>query len=91
MKFLISDFAKDEKESPGNCFPGPGLVREIRATSGQLQPWLVPHSVQTPQAPARITLLLPQLEQVVSMNMVPRAPWTRSAWVVVPAMWTGVP
>ena len=49
----------------------------------QLHPWLVPHSVQTPQAPARITLLLPQWEQVVSMYMVPRAPWMRSAWVAV--------
>jgi hypothetical protein len=39
----------------------------------QLQPWLVPHSVQTPQAPARITLSLPQCEQMMSMNMFPSA------------------
>ena len=38
-------------------------------------------SVQTPQAPARITLLLPQCEQVMSMNILPRASITRSAWV----------
>jgi hypothetical protein len=43
----------------------------------QLQPWLVPHSVQTPQAPARITLLLPHTEQVMSMNMLPSASCTR--------------
>jgi hypothetical protein len=45
----------------------------------QLQPWLVPHSVQTPQAPARITLLLPHTEQVMSMNMLPSASCTRLA------------
>jgi hypothetical protein len=33
----------------------------------QLQPWLVPHWVQTPQAPARITLSEPQFEQVMPM------------------------
>ncbi|PYK31674.1 MAG: hypothetical protein DME57_02780 [Verrucomicrobia bacterium] len=48
----------------------------------QLQPWLVPHSVQTPQAPARMTLSLPQCEQIMSMNMLPSASWTRSAWLV---------
>jgi hypothetical protein len=39
----------------------------------QLQPWLVPHSVQTPQAPARMTLSLPQWEHMMSMNMFPSA------------------
>jgi hypothetical protein len=45
----------------------------------QLQPWLVPHSVQTPQAPARITLSLPHTEQVISIKMLPSATITRSA------------
>ncbi len=35
--------------------------------ASQLQPWLVPHWVQTPQAPARITLSEPQFEQVIPM------------------------
>src|SRR5215831_4451916 len=43
----------------------------------QLQPWLVPHSVQTPHAPARMTLLLPQTEQVMPMKMLPSAIVTR--------------
>ncbi len=33
----------------------------------QLQPWLVPHCVQTPQAPARMTLSEPQWEQSTPM------------------------
>ena len=45
----------------------------------QLHPWLVPHSVQTPQAPARITLSLPHTEQVISIKMLPSATMTRSA------------
>lgn len=44
-----------------------------RAIRDQLHPWLVPHSVQTPQAPARITLSLPQWEQMMSMNIDPSA------------------
>ena len=43
------------------------------------QPWLVPHSVQHPQAPARITLELPQFEHGVSMNIFPNASFSRSA------------
>ena len=43
------------------------------------QPWLVPQSVQTPQAPARITFEDPQWEQGESMYMLPRAIFTRSA------------
>ncbi len=50
----------------------------------QLQPWLVPHSVQTPQAPARMTLSLPQTEQVMPMKMLPSATVTRSDEVPVP-------
>src|SRR5947199_6849210 len=46
----------------------------------QLQPWLVPHSVQTPQAPARMTLSLPHTEQVIPMKMLPSATMTRSSW-----------
>src|ERR671918_540676 len=45
----------------------------------QLHPWLVPHSVQTPQAPARITLSLPHTEHVISIKMLPSATMTRSA------------
>src|SRR5947199_7284498 len=45
----------------------------------QLQPWLVPHSVQTPHAPARMTLSLPHTEQVIPMKMLPSATITRSA------------
>ena len=45
----------------------------------QLQPWLVPHSVQTPHAPARITLSLPHTEHVISIKMLPSASRTRSA------------
>ena len=52
-----------------------------RSRLDQLQPWLVPHSVQTPQAPARITFSLPQCEQVISINIFPSAAFTRSAWV----------
>ena len=51
------------------------LETEVRP---QLQPWLVPHSVQTPHAPARITLSLPQTEQVMPMKMLPSATLTRS-------------
>ena len=50
----------------------------------QLQPWLVPHSVQTPQAPARMTLSLPQTEQVMPMKMLPSATVTRSDEVPAP-------
>jgi hypothetical protein len=48
----------------------------------QLHPWLVPHSVQQPQAPARITLLEPQFEQVMSIYILPSAVCTFSAWVL---------
>src|SRR4029453_10380218 len=64
----------------------PNLADQIRrgAFGGtariQLHPWLVPHSVQTPQAPARITLSLPHTEQVISIKMLPSATMTRSAW-----------
>src|SRR5437016_14667754 len=47
----------------------------------QLHPWLVPHSVQTPQAPARMTLSLPQTEQVMPMKMLPSATVTRSGFL----------
>src|SRR5262249_11468839 len=50
----------------------------------QLHPWLVPHSVQTPQAPARMTLSLPQTEQVMPMKMLPSATVTRSDEVPAP-------
>src|SRR5258708_34500949 len=50
----------------------------------QLHPWLVPHSVQTPQAPARMTLSLPQTEQVMPMKMLPSATVTRSDELAVP-------
>src|SRR5437016_13579045 len=46
----------------------------------QLHPWLVPHSVQTPHAPARITLSLPHTEQVIPIKMLPSATVTRFAW-----------
>jgi hypothetical protein len=65
-------------------FADPKRDYEIRSCSGwtgvfsQLQPWLVPHSVQTPQAPARMTLSLPQTEQVMPMKMLPSATVTRS-------------
>ena len=52
-----------------------------RSRLDQLQPWLVPHSVQTPQAPARMTFSLPQCEHVISINIFPSAAFTRSAWV----------
>ena len=42
-------------------------ARSIFSNSRQLHPWLVPHSVQTPHAPARMTLSLPQLEQLTSI------------------------
>src|SRR5678815_3167476 len=48
----------------------------------QLHPWLVPHSVQQPQAPARMTLLEPQFEQVISIYILPSAVCTRSACVL---------
>src|ERR1700745_3862161 len=54
-------------------------LRELKRRP-QLQPWLVPHSVQTPQAPARITLSLPHTEQVIPMKMLPSATVTRSSW-----------
>ena len=57
------------------------LETEVRP---QLQPWLVPHSVQTPQAPARMTLSLPQTEQVIPMKMLPSATVTRSGEVPMP-------
>ena len=57
------------------------LVPEVRP---QLQPWLVPHSVQTPQAPARMTLSLPHTEQVMPMKMLPSATVTRSDEVPAP-------
>src|SRR5215216_6300609 len=50
----------------------------------QLQPWLVPHSVQTPQAPARMTLSLPHTEQVMPMKMLPSATATLSDDVPAP-------
>src|SRR5205807_6626364 len=43
----------------------------------QLQPWLVPHSMQTPHAPARMTLSLPHTEQVMPMKILPSAIVTR--------------
>ncbi len=46
--------------------PGEGKRTEARAPF-QLHPWLVPHWVQTPQAPARMTLSEPQLEQMTPM------------------------
>src|SRR5437016_1534135 len=51
------------------------------ALCSQLHPWLVPHSVQTPQAPARMTLSLPQTEQVMPMKMLPSATVTRSGFL----------
>jgi hypothetical protein len=39
------------------CDAGFASICVIRGR--QLQPWLVPHSMQTPQAPARMTLSLP--------------------------------
>jgi hypothetical protein len=51
------------------------------ALRSQLHPWLVPHSVQTPQAPARMTLSLPQTEQVMPMKMLPSATVTRSGFL----------
>ena len=50
----------------------------------QLQPWLVPQSMQTPQAPARMTLSLPQTEQVMPMKMLPSATVTRSGALLAP-------
>src|SRR5438128_4223351 len=47
--------------------------------NSQLHPWLVPHSMQTPHAPARMTLSLPQTEQVIPMKILPSATVTRSA------------
>src|SRR6058998_3735967 len=58
----------------------------------QLHPWLVPHSVQTPQAPARMTLSLPQTEQVMPMKMLPSATVTRYDEVPAPLPFpSGVP
>src|SRR5438034_10587981 len=48
------------------------------ARPNQLHPWLVPHSMQTPHAPARMTLSLPHTEQVIPMKMLPSATMTRS-------------
>ena len=48
----------------------------------QLQPCDVPHSVQTPQAPALITFVVPQFKQLTSMYMFPNASRTRSACVL---------
>src|SRR4029077_1371404 len=50
----------------------------------QLQPWLVPQSMQTPQAPARMTLSLPHTEHVMPMKMLPSATVTRSGELLVP-------
>jgi hypothetical protein len=47
--------------------------------SVQLQPCEVPHSVQTPHAPVRMTLVLPQCEQLIPMYIFSRAARTRSA------------
>ena len=84
-----TDSSRGRELSTGNhsgnccrrCLSCSGAVyrRSAGSRRGQLQPWLVPHSVQTPQAPARITFSLPQTEQMISMNMLPRASLTRSA------------
>src|SRR5881396_1323495 len=63
-------------------FPLGRLVVPTPMRFNQLHPWLVPHSVQTPHAPARITLSLPQTEQVMSINILPSASFTRSAWLL---------
>jgi hypothetical protein len=47
--------------------------------SVQLQPCEVPHSVQTPHAPVRMTLVLPQCEQLIPMYIFSSAARTRSA------------
>ena len=57
---------------------------ELGGVRLQLQPWLVPQSMQTPQAPARMTLSLPQTEQVIPMKMLPSATVTRSGEVPTP-------
>src|SRR5437867_13320899 len=54
------------------------------ARPNQLHPWLVPHSMQTPHAPARMTLSLPQTEQVIPMKILPSATVTRSAELLAP-------
>ena len=58
---------------------------------GYEQPCDVPHSVQQPQAPARMTLLEPQFEQVMSIYMLPSAVCTRSAWVLTLWLMCGSP
>ena len=45
----------------------PTHSHECAYGADQLHPWLVPHWVQTPQAPARMTLSEPQFEQVTPM------------------------
>src|SRR5947207_15882317 len=52
----------------------------------QLHPWLVPHSMQTPQAPARMTLSLPQTEHVMPMKILPSAVVTRYDEVPAPLL-----
>ncbi len=47
--------------------PAPHSCEFVVFNSPQLQPWLVPHWVQQPQAPARTTLSEPQFEQMMPM------------------------
>src|SRR5438105_12029696 len=75
-----TEFQRRIQRAPINAgLPARNYLKRSRLR--QLQPWLVPHSVQTPQAPARITFSLPQCEHVMSINMFPSAAYTRSAWV----------
>src|SRR5436190_20078978 len=55
------------------------ISHQVGSAPPQLHPWLVPHSMQTPHAPARITLSLPHTEQVIPMKMLPSATVTRLA------------
>src|SRR4030095_16528543 len=50
----------------------------------QLHPWLVPQSMQTPQAPARITLALAQTGQGIPMKRRRSATVTRSGELLAP-------
>src|SRR5205823_8432604 len=60
------------------------ISHQVGSAPPQLHPWLVPHSMQTPHAPARMTLSLPQTEQVIPMKILPSATVTRSAELLAP-------
>src|SRR5438445_11748062 len=61
-----------------------GLIWSYVVRGSPLHAWLVPHSMQTPQAPARMTLSLPHTEQMMPMKTLPSATATRSGELLVP-------